>query len=307
MSCGPSKTHAHLFFTALLTLSTLALEGPSGDLYAGLAAVVEAVEKVSAKVDATSAKVDATSAKVDATSGELRAEIEALRLAQETDDFSFVSPTGKQYETFVDSKIDAWLADQCGLEVMAARRGIPQTDEAALGVQWDARFSVLCPAEWEQPPPSALMYTYGGGQYARPASIPPRRISPTKPLAEYFAVLEYTRFPGWTATWKSDSGLTRKSLLPRLEERLLRCIQRAGAAGVGDTSILNLVAVVGVVGEDRCQESVEAILSKADCPHDNLRKLFLERRFVFFYCTPMLPTGAAVLLSGGSAGGAEGI
>jgi hypothetical protein len=276
---------------------------------------MEAVEKVStkvdatsAKVDATSAKVDATSAKVDATSGELRAEMGALRLALETDDFSFVSPTGKQYETFVDSKIDAWLADQCGLEVMAARRGIPQTDEAALGVQWDARFSVLCPAEWEQPPPSALMYTFGGGQYARPASIPPRRISPTKQtLAEYFAVLEYTRFPGWTATWKSDSGLTRKSLLPRLEERLLRCIQRAGAAGVGDTSILNLVAVVGVVGEDRCQESVEATLSKADCPHDNLRKLFLERRFVFFYCTPMLPTGAAVLLSGGSAGGAEGI
>ena len=247
------------------------------------------------------------SAKVDATSGELRAEIEALRLAQETDDFSFVSPTGKQYETYVDSKIDAWLADQCGLKVMAASRGIPQTDEAALGVQWDARFSVLCPAEWEQPPPSALMYTFGGGQYARPASIPPRRISPTKPtLAEYFAVLEYTRFPSWTVTWKSDSGLARKSLLLRLEERLLKCIQRAGAAGVDNTSVLNLVAVVGVVGEDRCQESAEAILSKADCPHVNLRILFLERRFVFFYCAPMLPTGAAVLLSGGSAGGAEG-
>jgi len=266
-----------------------------------LAAVVAAVAKVSAKVDATSTKVDATS-------GELRAEIEALRLAQETDDFSFVSPTGKQYETFVDSKIDAWLADQCGLEVMAARRGIPQTDEAALGVQWDARFSVLCPAEWEQPPPSsALMYTYGGGQYARPASIQPRRISPTKPMAEYFAVLEYTRFPSWTVTWKSDSGQVRKSLLLRLEERLLKCIQRAGAAGVDNTSVLNLVAVVGVVGEDRCQESAEAILSKADCPHVNLRILFLERRFVFFYCTPMLPTGAAVLLSGGSVGGAEGI
>jgi hypothetical protein len=263
-------------------------------LYAGLAAVVEAVEKVSAKVDATS--------------GELRAEIEALRLAQETDDFSFVSPTGKQYETYVDSKIDAWLADQCGLVVMAARRGIPQTDEAALGVQWDARFSVLCPAEWEQPPPSsALMYTYGGGQYARPASIQPRRISPTKPMAEYFAVLEYTRFPSWTVTWKSDSGQVRKSLLLRLEERLLKCKQRAGAAGVDNTSVLNLVAVVGVVGEDRCQESAEDILSKADCPYVNLRILFLERRFVFFFCTPMLPTGAAVLLSGGSVGGAEGI
>ena len=130
----------------------------------------------------------------------------------------------------MDSKIDAWLAEQCGLLVLAARRGIPQADAPALGVQWDARFSVLCPAEWEQPPLSALMYTYGGGQYARPAFIPPRQISPTKPLAEYFAVLEYKRFPGWTATWKSDSGQERKSLLPRLEERLLKCIQRAGAA-----------------------------------------------------------------------------
>ena len=117
--------------------------------------------------------MDATSAKADATSGELRAEIEALRLAQETDDFSFVSPTGKQYETLLDSKIDAWLAYQCGLVVMAARRGIPQTDDAALGVQWDARFSVLCPAEWEQPPPSALMGRAGGARAATAASAPP--------------------------------------------------------------------------------------------------------------------------------------
>jgi hypothetical protein len=243
--------------------------GSASGFSSGLAAVLEAVETLGAKVDATSS------------------EIAALRLAQEAaDDFSFVSPTGKQYEVFVDTKIDAWLAEQCGLEVMAARRGIPQTDEAAFGVQWDARFSVLCPQGWEQPPPSALMYTYGGGQYARPAStgIPPRQILPTKPPAAYFAVLEYTRFPGWTVTWKSENGLVFKSLLFRLEERLLKCIQRAGATGVASTGVLDLVAVVGVVGEDCCQESAEAILSKADSPFRNLREMFLARRCVFFKC-----------------------
>ena len=253
--------------------------------------------------------VEIVSAKVDATSGELRTEIEALRLAE---DFSFVSPSGKQYVNFVDhfdSKIGAWLAEQCGLKVLAAQRGLPQSDGASEEMQWDARFSVQCPAEWSQEqPPSALMYTYGGGQYSRPDPIQPRQISPTKPLlAEYFAVLEYTRFPGWTSTWKNmDSGQVRKALLPRLETRMLVCIQRAGAAGVESTGILDLVAVVGVVGEDRCQESVEESLSKADCPHVNLRKLFLARRFVFFNCVPMVPSGAAVLLGAGSGGGASG-
>ena len=122
-------------------------------------------------------------------------------------------------------------------------------------------------------------------------------------LAEYFAVLEYTRFPGWTASWKQlESGQVRKALLPRLEKRLLVCLQRARAAGVDSTRVVDLVAVVGVVGEDRCQESVEEALSKADCPHASLREMFLARRFVFFSCTPMMPTGAAVLLGGGSLG-----
>jgi len=123
-------------------------------------------------------------------------------------------------------------------------------------------------------------------------------------LAEYFAVLEYTRFPGWTASWKQlESGQVRKALLPRLEKRLLVCLQRARAAGVDSTRVVDLVAVVGVVGEDRCrcQESVEVALSKVDCPHANLREMFLARRFVFFSCA-MVPFGVAVLLGGGSLG-----
>jgi len=118
-------------------------------------------------------------------------------------------------------------------------------------------------------------------------------------MAEYFAVLEYTRFPGWSTTWTSSSGKVRQSLLPRLEARLLTCIQRADAAGLPGAGVLDIVALEGVVGEDRCQEAVEAILSKADCPHAQLQKMFKAQRFVFFLCTPMLPSGTAVLMEGG--------
>ena len=253
--------------------------------------------ELSAKVDATSAKVDATSAKVDATS----VEVEALRRLQEADDLkSWASPTGKQYEEYVDSKIDAWLADECGLEVLGdSRRSIPKSDDASGGFQWDARFSVTCSSSWEQPPSSSLLFAYGG-RYSRPSPVARRRLSPLKPLlAEYFTVLEYTRFPGWTRTWTADSAHVRKSLLPRLEERLLRCIQRAQAAGVTSTGICDLVALVGVVGEDACKESVEELLSDAKCVYINLRQLFLAHRFVFFQCTLVLPTGPAVFVSGG--------
>ena len=240
-----------------------------------------------------------------ANSAKVADEVRAL-LSSESDAHSFMSPTGKQYEVLVDTKIDAWLAQFCGLEVIpASRRGIPSTDEAALGIQWDARFSVKSILAWVQSP-SELFYSYGGA-YERPAAIASRNLSPSEPLlAEYFAVLEYTRFPSWTMTWTADNGKVRKSLLPRLEERLFKCIQRAGAAGVASVNVLDIVAVVGVVGEDRCQESVEAILSKADCREKLLRTMFQARRLVVFPCPPMLPTGAAGFLGGGGGAGGGG-
>jgi hypothetical protein len=132
---------------------------------------------------------------------------------------------------------------------------------------------------------------YGGHAYQRPEKLPaPRRLSPTEAAAaEYFAVLECTRHPGWDEGWRSDSGRVQEALLPRLERRLAVCLQRAGAAGVAATSVLDVAALVGVVGKDLCEEAVEAQLARPDCPLPNLRAMFLARRFVFFPRAAALP------------------
>ena len=231
--------------------------------------------------------------------GDVRREVADLRRALDADDdVSFVSPTGKQYEAFVDTKVDDWLRDFCGLSiVMNSRRGLASTDPAAGGQQWDARFSVVCNLSWAGGARSSSFFVYGGHLYQRPEKLPaPRHLSPTKvAAAEYFAVLEYTRFPGWHEGWKSDTGKTRKALLPRLEQQLAVCLQRAGAAGIAASNILDIVALVGVVGEDLCQEALEAQLSRPDCPHAHLRAMFTARRFVFFQCVAAIPVGAPVL------------
>ena len=231
--------------------------------------------------------------------GDVRQEVAELRRAHDADDdVSFVSPTGKQYEAFVETKVDDWLRDFCGLSiVMNSRRGLASTDPAAGGQQWDALFSVVCNLSWAGGARSSSFFVYGGHLYQRPEKLPaPRHLSPTKvAAAEYFAVLEYTRFPGWHEGWKSDTGKTRKALLPRLEQRLAVCLQRAGAAGIAASNILDIVALVGVVGEDLCQEAVEAQLSRPDCPLAHLRAMFMARRFVFFQCVAAIPVGAPVL------------
>ena len=240
----------------------------------------------------------ATLAQVVDMQGTLAQDVAALKLAS-ADDVSFVSPTGKQYEELVDSKINDWLKLRCGLQVVeGSRRGIAATDPSAANFQWDARFSVKCDPDWTAPARSGDFLVYGGSKYLRPAVLPTlRELSPTKfsAAAEYFAVLEYTRFPGWTEEWESSSRKRRTSLLPRLEQRLLVCIQRAKAAGVSTSSVLDVVALVGVVSDDTCKESVEALLSKVPCDYPAIQEMFRNKRFVFFYFAPMLPVGPPVM------------
>ena len=124
-------------------------------------------------------------------------------------------------------------------------------------------------------------------------------MSPGKPVAaEYLAVLEFTRVDNWYETWKSESGKkTRMGLLGRFEKRLSLCVQRARNTEprLEVANALDVVALVGVVGEFSCQEGVEALLSKSDCPYPELKGMFEARRFVFFYRAPMLPTGGALM------------
>lgn len=230
---------------------------------------------------------------------DVRRELSDMRRAQEAADVvSLTSPTGKHYELFVESQIDEWLLRFCGVTPVAgSRRGLPPSDSAAGGVQWDARFSVVCDPSWVQPPPhSPAFLVYGGYAYERPVKLPTRHLSPTKAVeAEYFVVLEFTRFPGWHESWKSESGKKRKALLPRLEQRLAICVERAKAAGIHVADVCDVVAVVGVVAEDACREAVEAQLGAESCPHAHLRKMYARRRVVFFYCAAAVPVGATVL------------
>jgi hypothetical protein len=139
---------------------------------------------------------------------------------------------------------------------------------------------------------------FGGADYAQPDPLPaPRNLSPLKPLAaEYLAMLEFTRVENWYETWKSESGeKVRKGLLERFERRLAICGQRARAAEPSQVvaTALDVVALVGVVGEFPCREGVEALLSKADCPYPELQRMFAARRFVFFVLRALFRPGGA--------------
>jgi hypothetical protein len=252
----------------------------------------------------------------------LQSEVLALKDVLAADDASsWMSPSGVHYEDIVNERIDGWLSTFCGLAVLhSGRRGISATDEAASGQQWDARFSVLLAASWSPPPPpvdSSLFYVYGGGSYSRP-DLPPtlRRLSPTKAStacdAHYFAVLEFTCFPDWTRTWvqtpettqegTGQSRKSRKALPPRLETRLRLCLERFKAAKNDSSStVLDAVALVGVVSEAKCHESMEALLASPTCPWPLLKKMHEAKRFVFFYCFAASPR-ARVVVRGAEAG-----
>jgi hypothetical protein len=84
------------------------------------------------------------------------------------------------------------------------------------------------------------------------------------------AVFEITTSTTWS-----------RSLLPRLEERLLLSLERArnlpGNSGI--TSVLHVVAVVGVVGVADCKQSVAKRVTAAR--HPLLHTMMREGRFVF--------------------------
>ena len=207
---------------------------------------------------------------------------------------SYVSPSGRQYETYIDSQMDVWLARHCGLTIVAgSRRGIPSSAAGAGSMQWDGRFSVMCTAGWRSVARSLTsdFYVYGDYLYYQrpPAKLELRKLSPNKEMnAQYFAVLEYSRWGDWTHSWVNDQTppRSRSALPPRLEKRLAVCCQRAreawGSTEVPD--VLDVVAVVGVVGEDSCLEAVEELLRAPTAELRLLKKMHQAGRFVFMRC-----------------------
>ena len=237
----------------------------------------------------------------DASLIERIAKLEAQQEA--ADAITCVSPDGRQYEAIVDSKIDAWLLQYCGLQVVEGSRcGVPNTVSGAgdVDVQWDGRCSVSCTPSWAAQPRSDQFYVYGNEtMYRRPAILSTTRgLSPGKPKNEmYYAVLESSRWGDWTHTWTNDDKppKVRKALPPRLDTRLRLCVERAKAAGFPkSTTVLDVVAVVGIVGEFDCKEAVESQLSKPTKELELLKAMYNAGRFVFKRCS-VIPVGAPLV------------
>ena len=234
---------------------------------------------------------------------ELAAEVRNMKAQMEAADaVTFVSPDGNQYEAIIDGKMDSWLAEYCGLRIVeGSQRGVPSTAAGAGGMQWDGRFSVSCTPMWIAQPRSAQFYVYGNEtKYKRPELLRKTRgLSPGKPKnAMYFAVLEYSRWGDWTHNWTSDHKppKVRKALPPRLDARLRKCVERAKAAGLPKTTtVLDVVAVVGVVSEYDCKESVEALMSKPTKEFEQLKAMYNAGRFVFIRCLSVIPVGSPIV------------
>ena len=246
---------------------------------------------------------------------ELKSDVLAIKSELAHDDASsWMSPGGPEYERVVNDNIDEWLVTNCGLRVVATgRHGIAATDAAAGGVQWDARYSVVLVSPWKQPRAgSDTFYVYGGGNYVRPEPPPQLRIvSPSKrgqaPDAHFLTVLEFSSYDGWTRDWtEAGTKKVRKGLPQRLEARLAICLERFTEAGNAATSVLDAVALVGVVSMRKCQESMEALIADQACPWPLLKKMFVAKRFVFFYCFTASPRARSIVQGPVAGHGGEG-
>ena len=236
----------------------------------------------------------------------VRAELSGIKAAM-TDATSFVSPTGAQYESDADKTIDGLLEQFCGLRVLpSGRRSIASTAAATSNFQWDGRFSVTLVDSWE-PATDTSFSVYGGGAFLRPLPPPEpmRQLTPTKrDLAHFFAVFEYTMHYDWwhDVTLESHKGrkTERKSMSKRLELRLALCLQRFNAVpnNTFTEDVLDVVSVVGIVSQVRCEEAVNELLSNdKDCPCPLLQRMYRARRFVHFHKAPMLPQGSPIALA----------
>jgi hypothetical protein len=221
--------------------------------------------------------------------GKALAELQA-ELKEHSEGFSVVSPTGGQYQTFIDGRINELLEHFCGLRDAGGRRGIPASDPASGNIEWDGRFSVMLLPDWTAPVADLNFTVYGGfTSFHRPPleGMQTRRLSPTKsyPPAHYFAVMEYTAHSEW---WRElfDKGkkTIRRSLLSRLEERLVITLDRFKAArNPRKSTILDAVAAVGVVSPVDNKANVDSVMGGgSSCPYPLLYQMMFAGRFVHF-------------------------
>jgi hypothetical protein len=144
-------------------------------------------------------------------------------------------------------------------------------------MQWDFRAPVTVASTAPQPNAETKQFEIFPSKpyYCRPPRIAAREVTPAKfngapqpPAANYFALFETTTAEKWSERYRERRDSVSKTMLTRIEERLRLTLERARAEGFveGTQSILDLVAVVGVVAPKTCTESVSHQMSKENAP-----------------------------------------
>jgi hypothetical protein len=199
--------------------------------------------------------------------------------------------TPAAYEQSARTRLrDVVLPQWLGLTVLEGamlQRVEGDIDVRGRTVEWDFRAPVLVsaaqPARAEQHEELAIYPSHQA--YIRPVRPQSaRQLTPTKlpgasapPDLHYLAVFEATTTTPWTRG--------KASLLWRLEERLHQSLDRANALqpeGATLLRIIDVVAVVGVVGVSDCKQSVGKRMHRPDAP-PLLRELMMAARFVFVH------------------------
>ena len=252
---------------------------------------------------------------------------------------TFSSVRGAEYEALANNNIHIFLSEWCGLNLMSELpTGVAATEEGKLNSQWDGLFSLLLLAPWaprsllEMESRKHVLYgQHAAGAkagYSRPEVLVdarPRQLTPTKERGgvstrcDYLGVFEYTMLDNWsvdtevvqksplrapTSPPSKAKSIVRNSLLPRLNNRLDNALLRAKIAAAEDgaplpTRVSDIVAVVGVVGQCACKESVNDLLAsptgKRRWPH--LHEMMERRRFVFFHMIAAKKTSVLSVLA----------
>jgi hypothetical protein len=207
-----------------------------------------------------------------------------LRAAEEAADNASAA-TPKEYEEEGRRLLVAALEVNFGLRVVTNAR-LHRLDKeivadlrgSTFDSEWDFRAPVLCSGHGPQRPNKSVDFIIypDHDAYIRP-NRPERAktLTPTKigdaahpPGCDFIAIFEITTVKEWA---------TR--LVPRLEQRLAVSLDRARSLDATVTNILDVVAVVGVLGTHTCQRSMTSHVDSARTPL--LNQMMQAARFVF--------------------------
>lgn len=192
-----------------------------------------------------------------------------------------------EYESVVRGQLPSILLHRCGLEVANVDAG--DFERTLEGQQWDFRAPVTIATTAPNPNREVGVFEIFPSKqtYVRPAQVSARNITPSKyggrdqpPAAHYLAIFEITTARHWT--WGSRS---KEPMLARLEKRLCISLDRATStpeSGIpADASILDVVAVVGVVVPKEFSQSARDLMDGNPAAYEKLRLMMDNGRFVF--------------------------